>query len=131
MWPIVWVWVIIKNQNKVLIWKRIGWIVWEQTYWFPGWKLDKWETIFDAAKRETKEETNLKIKNLKLLGFTQDFFEDWSHYITFFVHAEIWSWVLKNMEPKKCEGWLWKHWNKLPTPLFLPIKNLKKQKIKL
>ncbi|MFH1749790.1 MAG: hypothetical protein ABH837_02775, partial [bacterium] len=32
------------------------------------------------------------------------------------------------MEPKKCEKWKWFEWNNLPKNLFLPIKNLLKQK---
>jgi 8-oxo-dGTP diphosphatase len=31
------------------------------------------------------------------------------------------------MEPEKLEKWEWFKWENLPSPLFLPIKNLKKQ----
>ena len=131
MSPIVWVWVIVEQKinwkKKVLIWKRL-WIVWNWTYWFPGWKVEKWETIFATAKREVKEEANIEIKKLKLLGFTQDFFENWEHYITFFVWAKIKSWEVKNLEPQKCENWLWEKYDNLPEPLFLPIQNFKNQK---
>jgi len=31
------------------------------------------------------------------------------------------------MEPEKCEKWEWFKWDKLPQPLFLPVKNAIKQ----
>lgn len=34
----------------------------------------------------------------------------------------------KIMEPDKCEEWRWCDWNNLPSPLFIPIQNLLKQK---
>jgi 8-oxo-dGTP diphosphatase len=31
------------------------------------------------------------------------------------------------MEPNKCENWEWFNWENFPSPLFVPIENLKKQ----
>jgi len=63
---------------------------------------------------------------------TNDIFQkENKQYITISVRAEIKSGKLKLMEPDKCEKWDWFEWEKLPRPLFLPIKNLLKQKNKL
>jgi 8-oxo-dGTP diphosphatase len=34
--------------------------------------------------------------------------------------------IVKVMEPEKWEKWDWFHWNNLPSSLFLPIINQKK-----
>ena len=58
--------VVYKKENKkifYLILKRCKhWRGWE----FPKGGIDKNETEIDTAKREVKEETNLKIKNIKM-----------------------------------------------------------------
>jgi 8-oxo-dGTP diphosphatase len=45
--------------------------------------------------------------------------------------SEYASGELKLMEPNKCEKWDWFNINDLPEPLFLPLKNLLKEKINL
>ena len=53
---------IIIDDNKVLCLKN------ERNEWdFPGGKINFKENIEDCLKREVKEETNLDIKNLKIL----------------------------------------------------------------
>lgn len=82
-----------------------------------------------VPKREVLEETGMKTKNLKLGPFTNDIFKkDDKHYITLFVIAKDASGKPQVLEPEKCERWEWFSWEKLPKPLFLPLKNLRKQK---
>jgi len=44
---------------------------WRNTYTPPAGKVEMGETLEETVRRETKEETNLNIKNLKFLGFQE------------------------------------------------------------
>ncbi len=84
--------------------------------------------IMECAKREAFEETGLILNNLKRSVFTNDIFEtENKHYITIYVLADIESGELEIKEPNKCEKWEWFEWDKLPSPLFVPIQNLLKE----
>jgi len=126
--PHVGVAVIVLKDGKILLGKRIG-AHSSGTWNFPGGKLDFGEEIFDCAKREVLEESGLKIKNLRLGPYTNDYFKSEDlHYITLFVIADYASGTATVMEPEKCLGWQWTYWNEIPSPMFLPITNLLKQK---
>jgi 8-oxo-dGTP diphosphatase len=125
--PLVGVGVIIIKNKKVLLLKRLhshG----DGTWAFIGGHLEFNESLEDCAKREVFEEIGVKIKNIKPVAFTNDFFsKENKHYVTLFLTAEIESGVEKNMEIEKASEIKWFSWDKLPTPLFTPIKNLLKQ----
>lgn len=118
--------IIVKN-GKVLLGKRkvrMGKGDWA----FPGGHLEFNEAIEDAVKREVREETDLSVSHITFQAVTNDIREvEKTHYITLFFTAKYTSGKVKNMEPHKCENWEWFEWDKLPNPLFLPIKNLLKQ----
>ena len=125
--PKVGVGVILVKNNKVLFGKRKN-AHGEGTWSFPGGHLEFNESVEDCAKREVLEETDLRIKNVKKVNFTNDIFKkEGKHYITLFVLAEYSSGEAKIMEPEKTEKWAWFSWDSLPEPLFLPIENLLKQ----
>lgn len=122
--------IVIKN-NKVLLGKRIG-SHGSGTWNFPGGKLDFYETLEDCAKREAKEEANIEITVRRFLTITNDMFRsEGKHYVTIFMLSDYKSGEVKVMEPEKCTEWKWFYWNGLPEPLFLPIKNLLKQRPEL
>lgn len=125
--PRVGVGIIITKNNKVLLLKRKG-SHGEGAWAFVGGHLEFNETLEQCAKREAKEEAGIVLKNLHPVAFTNDLFKkENKHYITIFVKAEIKSGEIKNMEPEKSDEIKWFDWNKLPRPLFLPLKNLRKQ----
>ncbi len=125
--PKVGVGVIVIKDNKVLVGKRKN-AHGDGSWSFPGGHLEFNENIEGCAKRETLEETGIKIKNIKNGPFTNDIFkQENKHYVTLFVIAEYDSGKVKIMEPDKCEKWEWRRWDNLPTPLFIPIQNLLKQ----
>lgn len=125
--PRVGVGVIIVNDNKVLLLKRKG-SHGEGSWAFIGGHLEFGETLESCAKREVKEEVGIRIKNLKPVGFTNDLFpKENKHYVTLFVRAEPIG-EPKNMEPEKSSEIKWFSWDKFPTPLFIPVKSLRKQK---
>ncbi len=125
--PEVGIGVIVIHEGKVLLGRRKN-AHGEGTWSFPGGKLEFGEEIFDCAKREVLEETGLKIKDLFLGPYTNDFFEKESrHFITIFVIAKSEGGKPLILEPGKCEAWVWFSWDSLPRPLFLPVKNLLSQ----
>lgn len=124
----VWVWVIIYKWDKVLLWKRIN-AHGENTWSFPWWHLEYWESWSDCAHREVKEETWIEIDDLSHYHTTNDIFnKEQKHYITIFIQAKYKSWLIETLEPKKCKEWKWFNKTQLPENLFLPIKNLLKEK---
>lgn len=126
--PKVGIGVIVINDNKVLLGKRLR-VHGKGSWAFPGGHLELNEEINECAIREVKEETGIKIKNLKIGPLTNDIFKhERKHYITIFVICEYSSGDVKIMEPLKCKKWEWFSWEKLPKPLFLSVQNLKKQK---
>lgn len=125
-YPKVGIGVIVRKNNQVLIGKRAG-SLGKGSWAFPGGHLEFYESWTDCARRETEEETNIKIKNIRFGIATNDIFENLQkHYITIFMTADYSSGKLQVLEPKKCERWGWFKWENLPQPLFLPLKNLLK-----
>jgi len=125
--PEIGVGVCIIKDGKVLLGKRTN-AHGDGSWSFPGGHLEMYETWENCAEREVLEETDLKIKNTRFAGVTNDIFpEEEKHYITLFIIADYDSGQLKTMEPEKCSEWNWFSWGKLPQPLFLPIRNLIKQ----
>ena len=61
--------IMIKDNNKVLLGHRCvsrkdtGGIFEPDSWTFPGGKQEYNETVFEGAKREVKEETNLDVSN--------------------------------------------------------------------
>lgn len=103
---------VFNDQEKYILGKRKG-SLGSGTYSLAGGHLEFGETFEDCAKREVLEETGLEIKDLKFLTATNGIMKDeGKHYITIFMtarvvdnHAEP-----QNLEPDKCEGWIWVTW---------------------
>ncbi len=55
--------------NKILLQKEYSYPPNKILYQFPGGKVEKNESIISAARRELAEESNLKAKSLKSLGW--------------------------------------------------------------
>ena len=117
--------VLIKKGNKILLGHRpskmvdTGGIYEPDSWCLPGGKQEYNETIFDCAKREVKEETNLNISKLEVFGATDDIQPD-RHFITIQVIANNYSGEIKIMEPTKQDDWQWFELNNLPKNLYSP-----------
>lgn len=94
--------------------------IYETDCWtLPGGKQEYYETFFEGAKREVKEETNLDIDNLELFDAADDIQPD-RHYITLHIIAREHRGALKVMEPHSEDGWKWFSLDNLPEKLYSP-----------
>lgn len=116
---------IIHHNGKVLLGKRKG-THGNSTWGMPGGHLEMGESLEECIEREVMEETGLIVTSIKFAAVTNDIFSPEKQYITIFMTCEYKSGKIKD-EPGKMENWQWFEWDNLPTPLFLPIINLKKQ----
>ncbi|MFH1978348.1 MAG: NUDIX hydrolase [Candidatus Aenigmatarchaeota archaeon] len=125
--PQVGVAVIVVKNNKVLLLRRTN-SHGEGTWNFPGGHLEFNESLEDCSKRETLEESDITIKNIKFASLTNDVFkEKKKHYITIFMISDWKSGEAKIMEPNKATNIGWFEWDNLPQPLFLTEESLLKQ----
>jgi 8-oxo-dGTP diphosphatase len=125
--PKVGVGVFILKEGKVLMGLRKG-THGPGTWCPPGGHLEYAESPEECAVRETAEECGLNIKNVRRGPYTNAVFqESGKHYITLYMIADWESGEPQLLEPDKCEKWEWFEWDKLPEPIFLPIKELFKQ----
>jgi len=111
--------IIVNQEGKILIGKRKG--LHAPYYSIPGGKLDAGETFAQGAIREVKEETNLDIKDMQVIGITNNletYKKEGVHFISVILLAKEFSGELKVMEPEKCEGWIWVEPTQLPQPHF-------------
>ena len=129
--PKVGIGVIVVKNGKVLLGKRKN-AHGEGDWCFPGGHLEYGESWEDCARRETIEETGVKIKNIRFVTATNDIFhKENKHYITIYMLSDYDSGKVSIMEPEKCEQWDWFTWDKLPKPLFIPMQNLLKTDFEL
>ena len=120
--------ILINKNRKILLIKRKGSHA-AGTWAPPGGHIDFKESVVDCAKREVKEEVGVKIKNLKVLGFTEDLFKkDKKHYITIWVSSD-WQSGKANTSYQEFSEIGWFSWKKLPKPLSVFLKNYLKGKI--
>ena len=124
--PRVGIGVFIFKNGKFLMGKRKG-AHGEGSWSVPGGNLDFGETIENGAKREVKEETGVTISDLKIVGVTNDIFrKDEKHYVTIWVTSRLSKGNPRITEPDKFIELGWYDFKNLPTPLFLPWKQLLK-----
>jgi 8-oxo-dGTP diphosphatase len=92
----------------------------------PGGHLEFGESWEECARRETKEETGLDIKNVRFLAATNDIFpEEKKHYVTIWVESDWAGGEATITEPDKFVGLAWRDFESLPEPLFLTWNQLK------
>lgn len=111
--------IIANDDGHILIGKRKG--ILSPYYSIPGGHLEMGEKFEEGAIREIKEETDLEIENPEVIVVTNNldtYKESGAHYISVVLLARGCQGELKNMEPEKCEEWLWVDPKDLPEPHF-------------
>jgi len=91
----------------------------EGEYAFPGGHLEYMESFEDCARRETKEECGIEIKNIAFSSVANVKKYAPKHYVNIELTAEWAAGEPKITEPEKWEGeWEWYDIDKLPQPIF-------------
>lgn len=115
--------VIIRKEGKVALIKRAG-KYGANTWAPPGGHMEFGESALSTACRETMEEIGVEIKNMVVLGFTEDFSAEWNtHYITIWVQSDWASGELKDIDIEFTESDFF-NMEDLPEPLFISFENL-------
>lgn len=105
---------IFNNNNQILLCMKKRWFgVWK--YNGPGWKVEEWETIKEAALRELREETWISLNDsdaeLKwLFHFTFENKPEWDQQVSLFV-TRWFVWDAEETEEMKPE---WFDIDKIP-----------------
>lgn len=95
------------------------------TWGLLGGHLEFGETIEEGAKREVLEETGMLIKNVKIVGITNDIIENGEkHYVTIWITSKWESGEPEITEPDKFLRLEWRDFDTLPENLFLPLSGL-------
>lgn len=124
--PKIGIGVLVLNKSKILLLKRQG-SHGEGQWCFPGGHLEFGEKITECVTRETYEEAGIKIKDIKIICVNEemDFIKtNNKHYITIGCISTYKSGDLINQEPQKCLELGWFSLDNLPSPLFIPTKNI-------
>ncbi|CAJ2641485.1 unnamed protein product [Trifolium pratense] len=133
--PRVAVVVFLLKDRSILLGRRRSSSVGDATFALPGGNLEFGESFEECAAREVKEETGLDLgQNYKIeyLTVTNNVFLDQPkkcHYVTIFMRVVLDpqdEQLVLNLEPEKCDGWDWFHWENLPQPLFWPLEKMLK-----
>jgi|TARA_R110000765_G_scaffold42271_1_gene89464 8-oxo-dGTP pyrophosphatase MutT (NUDIX family) len=102
MAPVSAVVVILNKRDEVLILQRPHWIDWAPDKWaLPGGSIEENESPLTAAIRETKEETTLDVRKLKIINLTLDnpIAPYYTRYYTGNVQIDFehtdWTWVAR------------------------------------
>lgn len=115
--PKVGVGVMILKDGKVLLGRRKG-SHGSGEYAFTGGHLEYMESFEECAKRETREEAGIEIKNVRFNCISNITSHKPKHYVHIGVVADWESGEPKVMEPDKREDWGWYDLDNLPSPLF-------------
>lgn len=122
--PRVGIGVIITKENSVLLLRRRS-VHGSGTWSTPGGHLDYGESPEECAIREAREETSVSVESVEFRGVTNDIFEaEERHYVTIWLVAKRWSGEAVVAAEHEMSEIGWFPWDDLPTPLFLPFRNL-------
>lgn len=121
--PRVGVGVIVHRQEKILIIHRTnphGAGTWAP----PGGHIEHGESPEETAKREVMEETGLVIHDLRVIGATNDYFEESKkHYMTIWLDAKCDTGEPLIKSPLEIGEAKWMAWGDIPGPYFLTFNN--------
>ncbi len=118
--------VMLLNGNRVLLGRRRGGpgkasgpLGGAGTWSMPGGKLEFGESFEEAARRETLEESGIRLRSMRVIGINNDRAGD-AHFVTIGLLSEDFDGEPAVMEPDKMTEWGWFALDSLPEPLYPP-----------
>lgn len=113
---------ILNEENKLLLHKRA--VPAEKDHWcIPGGRLEMFETLEHAVIREVKEETDLDIEVVSLMGICDHIIQaETAHWVSASYLCKIKSGEAKIMEPDKASDMGWFDLDGLPEKLTITTK---------
>lgn len=118
--------VLIIKGNKILLGKRhedpekaSSLLLGAGTWTMPGGKLHFGESFESGAKRETLEETGIKLNQVKVICISNDMVES-AHFVTIGLFSDDFEGEPQVMEPEEITEWRWFDLTQLPSPLYFP-----------
>lgn len=122
--PRVGVGVIVTRGDRILLIRRQG-AHGAGTWSPPGGHLDYGEAPEACGIRETREETGVEVADVRFLALTNDVFEaEGRHYLTIWMRARHVAGEGAVGSEREMSDVGWFRWDRLPGPLFLPLRNL-------
>jgi len=118
--PFAAVYLLLINNNQVLLSKRFNTGFMDGFYSLPAGHLDEGETLTAALIRESQEEIGITPINPKLIQVVHRLpktSED-RNYLDFFFLSTSWNGEINNLEPEKCDSVEWFDINSLPTKII-------------
>lgn len=117
--------VMLLKEGKVLLGHRVvkgedtGGIYEPDSWCLPGGKQEYDETIYEGARREVKEETNIEVEELEVFHVADDIQPD-KHFVTIQMIARSFKGEAQIMEPDKMDEWQWFSLDHLPDNIYSP-----------
>lgn len=118
--------IILIKDNKILLGKRhtdpekaSSLLNGAGTWTMPGGKLNFGESFEEGAKRETLEETGIKLNKIRVICVNNDMVET-AHFVTVGMVADDFEGEPKVMEPDEITEWQWFNLDDLPGPIYFP-----------
>lgn len=112
--------VVIIKGNKTLLTKRKNSHA-DGSYGSLGGHVEYGESPIETVKREAREELGIEIGNIRFVSCA-NIVKYGNHYIDITFVAEIVSGEPRICEPARVESIAWYPLNRLPEPLFEPVK---------
>jgi 8-oxo-dGTP diphosphatase len=126
--PKVGVAIIVTRGDKVLLMKRKG-PHGHGTWSTPGGHLDFGESPEQCAAREAREEVGIDVTDIRFRALTNDVFDETGrHYVTIWMDGAAANAAPTIAAEAEVAEIGWFPWDKLPSPLFLPLANLLAEK---
>src|SRR3989344_8841538 len=109
---------VINKQNQLLLLLRTS--THGKGTWAPtGGHIEYGERFFDAARRESLEESGIDVTKIEVMGVTSNVYDkEKKHYITVHVKALKYKGKEKVMEPEKASEIKWVDLDKLHKNMF-------------
>lgn len=113
---------IVNEHNQILLQKRSKHCTNRTGFWsIPGGKVEFFETVEEALKREIQEELGVEIEIVRLLCVSDDIIkEERQHWVSPQYLCKIVKGVPTNREPQMCDEIQWFDLANLPSALTTP-----------